>query len=607
MISEHRTHNAFRSFQLEDPFLGGFAYQSRDENKSPAFPELSSNSGPQHSQRHDLQGLKDEILKKRLGLRELRTDLGRQRAKVREMQIKFWEELRNHRNNSSALNLTVLDELHEDITQALDVLGPEEEDYNEKEDDLNVLEYRLESLEADNNTATGSSDYLARPQSFTTISSRRNSAVTMHSQRCQPDSDVNSPMYRYLSRLGDARIIKERLYELRSEKAQYLDIQRDREALGHPQYQPNIDFLADYEKMFNEEFSQLQIVEMDVAKLAQEAGLDPPNPSGELINDARHTDSSHIATPNSSTQTIAATPASPRTTLTPTNFSTLPATPAARQRINDWILFILELSPLERARHKAILGDPNLDDVEWASLVGKYWQRNQAVFDEEAWRGSISPEIERRQISPHNKSCEGSPAMVKPVSNSGKVDTNEQRLERSSYDTDSLIAGATGPNSSPFLRSSSSSISQSGFGLQDTTGSGNEFRPLMIASKLSQVSRTSVGEKPGLGMEDETRKDVWISEEYHTTLGSDNESLAEEVIDCFIGDEEGDFENIKPSRLHPRLSVINIKVVKGFQRINDPAKFFVVGKTDIVEEKDLGSSQTCRYIHWEESAEKTGR
>lgn len=31
-------------------------------------------------------------------------------------------------------------------------------------------------------------------------------------------------------------------------------IQRDRETLSHPQYQPNVEFLADFEKVYHEEF-----------------------------------------------------------------------------------------------------------------------------------------------------------------------------------------------------------------------------------------------------------------------------------------------------------------------------------------------------------------
>lgn len=574
--SEKRTKD---SVQLEYPLWDGSEHRDHGNDKSPKFQEPKSIPGPSHSRRRNAQELRDLILQTRLSLRELRTRVGRQGARIREMEVRLWDELRSHRYNTKDLNREMLDELHEEISHALDIVGPEEEEYNEKEDDLNVLEYRLEGLEADlyNDSTTGTSEIMARPQSLTTISSRRNSTTTMRSQRYQPDSDVNSPMHQYLSKLGDARIIRERLHELRSQRSQYLDIQLEREALGLPQYQPNIDFLADYEKIFDEEFSRLQVVEKDVAMLAQKTGLEPANPSGELANDAMNTDSSQVATPSPPRQIIAATSASPQPALTLTNFSTLSATFAARQRINEWILLILEISPLERARHKAVLGNPDLDDMEWASLVGKYWQRNQAIFDEEPWRSPIPTVIERRQICPQNRSRRGSPGVVKPVLDSGEFDFNQHSLERSSYDTDSLIADATGPNSSTFLGSSFSSIPQLGGGHQGTSESGNGFRPSIIASKLGQVSSTYVEEKPVFGVQDELRKglfprkvrkhatliarlDLWSGDQYQPTWDSDNESLAEEVVDCFIGDIEGDFESIDYSKLHSRPYRMNIKV-----------------------------------------------
>lgn len=90
----------------------------------------------------EIRALRGETLISRLGLRELRTDIGQQRAKIREMETRLWKELQRHRNGPNDLKITVIDQLYEDVSQALDLVGPREEEYDMKEDELNVLEFQ---------------------------------------------------------------------------------------------------------------------------------------------------------------------------------------------------------------------------------------------------------------------------------------------------------------------------------------------------------------------------------------------------------------------------------------------------------------------------------
>ncbi|CAF9940897.1 MAG: hypothetical protein HETSPECPRED_002671 [Heterodermia speciosa] len=383
-LSDHRSNDRFHSVQLEYPLCHALEHQDGDDEQSPRFQEPKT----VQELRRDVQELREEILAARLSLRELRTHVGRQRARIRKLEVKFRDELRSCRNNPGDLDIEMLDELHEDISQAWDVLGPEEEDCNEKEDDLNVLELRLEGLEAElySESTVGSSECMAKPGSSRTVFPSRDLTTASNSEDGQPENDVNSPMYEYLSKLGDARIIRERLWELESKRSQYLDIQRDRAMVGHPQYQPNIDFLADYEKIHNEEFIQLQAVEMEVASLARKAGIEAPIPSGEQKHDCTRIEDTQSEIPSSVSQIETSNLASPQPSLTATVSSTLSAPSATHQHVNDWMFYILEISSLERARHKAIMGSPDMDDVEWANLVRRTWQRDRAMFDNEAWR-----------------------------------------------------------------------------------------------------------------------------------------------------------------------------------------------------------------------------
>lgn len=512
--------------QLEDPFEGNSKYIHRSELNGMLRRESTGSQEPKPPRRHDVRTLKDEILKSRLSLRELRIDLGQQRARIREMQITLWKELQRYRGSPSELNAAATDELFESITHALDLIGPSEEDYNEKEDELNVLELQLEGLEGDNDGSSASPEYFARPRSFQSHSVGQNSVATVRTEGPKEDNDIDSPLQQYLSRLGDARIIQERLYELRSEKAQYLDIQRDREALGHPQYQPNIDFLADYDRMYNEEFSQLKNVEMEVASLARKADLEPPL-TGDMQKDLMYQDNSQAETANSSkqTKTLSANhPRTPQLTISPTqtrvpsdtliatdrtSTSQLTISPdqaralsdmlVARRRINDWILHILQLSSLERARHKAILGDPNLDDAEWSKLIGKYWQREEGILDDESSRQHDSPLLPRRQLPPRSQPREGSAGEAELVFDKGMHVTEGQIRDQSSYNTDSFTFDASRPNFSPFLASSFSSFSQFGENFMSMSGAGSGISHRKVSTDMGQVSAANAAENKNLG------------------------------------------------------------------------------------------------------------
>ena len=302
-----------------------------------------------------------------------------QRARVRELENQLWKQLQVLRNDSDQADFDVLGGVYDSISQALDTLGPGEEHYDEKEDDLNVLELRLETLEAELYNTPGSPEYLTRPRSLTATSLSRHSMITARSDDHRNQEDLDSPMQQYLSKLGDVRIIRERLYELASEKAQYLDIQREREAVGRPQYQPNIEFLADYDRIHKELFSQLQVLEQEASILARQAGLEPAATS-EMINELTNTND--VRMPETSVEETIE-PAETKTSPLPQRFSPSNRVAirskriVARQRINDWLFEMLKISAIERARHKAILGNPNLEDTEWLRLVRRYWQRNQ--------------------------------------------------------------------------------------------------------------------------------------------------------------------------------------------------------------------------------------
>lgn len=110
----------------------------------------------------------DEMLEStsRPGLRDFGTDIGQQRSKMREMKTRLREKLQRHQNGLKDLDISVVDQPYEDISQAPNLVEPYEEDHNEKEDELIVLEFKLEGLEAKLGSTTGSAEDFVRPWPF---------------------------------------------------------------------------------------------------------------------------------------------------------------------------------------------------------------------------------------------------------------------------------------------------------------------------------------------------------------------------------------------------------------------------------------------------------
>lgn len=125
-LSDQYSKQASSSSHFGNPFDRGSGYIDLRKFDSTGAQE------PERSRKRDIRSLKDEILKKRLGLRELRAEIGQQGAKIREMEARLWKELQRHRIAPEDLDISVIDQLYEDISQTLDFIGPSEEKYDEK-------------------------------------------------------------------------------------------------------------------------------------------------------------------------------------------------------------------------------------------------------------------------------------------------------------------------------------------------------------------------------------------------------------------------------------------------------------------------------------------
>ncbi|KAI4250584.1 MAG: hypothetical protein L6R40_000184 [Gallowayella cf. fulva] len=365
--------------QYGSPANGSAGYATQTRDPSPHFRQATATELPK-ALRKEVSNLRERVVMARLELRERRVGMQQQHSLVRTLEtqlLKHWQRLDGSPDQDAVARL------HADLCTALDKLGPIEEDYDEREDGLDTLEYDLEAKE------TRFYRQITRlgPDGSDASSSTHRSLTSTPSDEL--DQDFLSPQSLYYSRIGDARIARERLMDLEAEKIQYLDIEREREALGIPLYQDNIDFLSQYDSAYAEHQKELEKIEKDIESLEVQAGFSSANDATAAVTfheldwqsdlSAGNRQSSPFTAPGQARLSLLTVEEPPRRK-SENDIKGVPNDSwSSRDRVNQWILERLKNSPIERARHQAILNDSKLDPEAWWSLVLEFWQLDRAA------------------------------------------------------------------------------------------------------------------------------------------------------------------------------------------------------------------------------------
>ncbi|KAL8786390.1 MAG: hypothetical protein Q9213_002806 [Squamulea squamosa] len=337
-------------------------------------------SQPPKALRREVSHLREKVIMARLELREKRVGMRQQHSLVRSLETRLLKQWQRY---NIMTEQDVVTHLHAELCAALDKLGPLQDDHDELEDGLDTLEYDLEAKEA---RFYGQYTQPSPDGSDGSPLTQRLSTSTLSDEL---DQDYLSPQYHYYSRIGDAKIARERLMELEAQRTQYLDIERERDALGIPLYQDNIDFLSKYDAEYAEHRKELEKIEMDIESLGIQAGFSNAKESIDMItfHDLNWDAETNTGIPKNSPATdpgeagrsVPLLEGSPRRR-SENDIWDIPSDPrSSRDRINQWILERLKDSSVEQARHKAELNDPSLDPEAWWSLVCHFWQLDRAA------------------------------------------------------------------------------------------------------------------------------------------------------------------------------------------------------------------------------------
>lgn len=223
-----------------------------------------------HSQ---IQSLRIKVTRKRLNQRQQRVALREQRQKTVDYEVKFHEDLQRSSGERGNVKGIDLKRCLEGLCEARDKLGPMEEEYNEVEDDLDVLEYRLENQEKEFYALSGILESVGSPRSSIYSSSPERTQQESMSYSVWDAAEDSLPKTRYLSRLGDANILRERLEDLIEEQMEYVELEEQRRSYSILPYPPNITFMANFPLVYTQLVEELRQVENHVRQLKDEAGI----------------------------------------------------------------------------------------------------------------------------------------------------------------------------------------------------------------------------------------------------------------------------------------------------------------------------------------------
>lgn len=321
--------------------------------------------------------LRDQVARLRLEIRELRVEPQQGSARIWEMIGRFWWELRSLAEIHPRTNNS-LKELQDQIQRSLDEIGPKQASYDEKEDDLIFLEYQLENKEI----RLYELESRLERSSTTALGDLSSKSSSQQSRSTSPPltKDESSLAHRYLSRVGDANIVNERLMELTEERAQYLDLERDRVAMGFQLYQPNVDFLARFDDVYANHLDQLREISEDIHNMELDKGLLSLDDVSIRLSAGEHLNPriAPLRAQSDRLEGIVHDRIRRRNSdgdLVYLSFDRW----SSRQSINRWISESLDISVIDGGRYHAIFDNSDLDEGSWWRLVQECWRTGRTA------------------------------------------------------------------------------------------------------------------------------------------------------------------------------------------------------------------------------------
>lgn len=352
--------------------------------------ELAVDPGHQELEKvlREQSRLRDRAFGKRLELKEKRNELRQERVLLADVDGDFMKSIRRSLQQD---HFELENEHYLQLEQQRDTVGSLQYDYDQAEDEYDIAENDLENEEGKLEILV--SKYLNEhgdaDDEHTTKPSLDSHLQLEESQFCNEEDEARAGLAEYQSRVGDARIMEERLQDLWSEQEERYTFAKKREVLEDDLARSDEGFTENFNHRYSEIVGELDVIYADIERLQEgliQAGHVFPktNPTGrppEVLAYQAH-----------SPQRPACSPVAKQRPLSESFLQGMQKNLATtRAHISRWILKTFGSSKVECARHKEILrrlGDGSLDDEEWARLVLEHWKKAECDGDDDTSRGS---------------------------------------------------------------------------------------------------------------------------------------------------------------------------------------------------------------------------
>lgn len=352
--------------------------------------ELAVDPGHQELRKvlRELSKLREIAFGKRLQLKEKRNELRQERVLLADVDGDFMKSIRRFPEQD---HFEFEDEHYVQLEQQRDIVGSLQYDYDQAEDEYDMDENDLESEEGRldillSKYLNGHSD---ADDEHTTKPSLDSHLQPEESQLCNVEDEARVSLAEYQSRVGDARILEERLQDLWSEQEERHNFAKKREVLGGDLGGSDEDFTESFDHRYSEIVGELDVIYADIEQLKD--GLIQ---AGHVFPKTSPTDRPPevLAYQASSPPRPACSPIARQRSLSESILQGLQKNLATtRAHISRWVLKTFGSSKVECARHKEILrrlGDGSLDDEDWARLVLEHWKKAECDGDDDTSRGS---------------------------------------------------------------------------------------------------------------------------------------------------------------------------------------------------------------------------
>ena len=214
---------------------------------------------------------RENVIGLRLRVHEARSSLRHDRETLNNRDAQIVQRLRAAiASNALSKQASLVDDL-EDLQRSRDSLQPKEDDYDRLEDQLNREEWELKEMEQRLYQPSGSAKMTLLGDedvdlfSATFDPTDASSVTSVHSGPAETSPQTT----RYLSRKGDANLLREQIAELRAEKSQIAEDEIVRRRIGLDLDEESRSFLDNFDVRLETLLEDLANVEEDVSRLQE--------------------------------------------------------------------------------------------------------------------------------------------------------------------------------------------------------------------------------------------------------------------------------------------------------------------------------------------------